>query len=112
MTWSVKEEWQDEEFPRPFPEEAATEEDSDSKENNPSACPPSTLELCGNRHMKKRLSAPDISFNLENSQDSVFFSDPRDDQTTEEDLDFNIDDLETPNTSENLDFSHEYEVGR
>ncbi|XP_073423086.1 bcl-2/adenovirus E1B 19 kDa-interacting protein 2-like protein isoform X1 [Dendrobates tinctorius] len=105
----LKEEWQDEEFPRFLPEEVATEEDSDSKEDKPSACPPSTLELCGNRHMKKRLSAPDISFNLENSQESAVSSDPHDDQTTEEDFDFDIDDLETPNSSEMLDLSHEFE---
>ncbi|XP_056401004.1 bcl-2/adenovirus E1B 19 kDa-interacting protein 2-like protein isoform X1 [Hyla sarda] len=104
----LKEEWQDEEFPRPLPEETVAEEDIDSKEEDPSACPPSTLDLCGNRHMKKRLSAPDITFNLDNSQESAVSSDTRD-TTTEEDFDFDIDDLETPNSSELLDVSHEFE---
>ncbi|XP_040267381.1 bcl-2/adenovirus E1B 19 kDa-interacting protein 2-like protein isoform X1 [Bufo bufo] len=104
----LKEEWQDEEFPRPLPEEAAAEEDMDSKEDDPSVSPPSTLELCGNRHIKKRLPAPDISLNLENSQESAISSDNRD-LTTDEDFDFDIDDLETPNSSELLDLSHEFE---
>ncbi|KAG8560236.1 hypothetical protein GDO81_014853 [Engystomops pustulosus] len=102
----LKEEWQDEEFPRPLPEETATEEDQEPKEDNPSDAPPSTLELCGNRHMKKRLPAPDISFNLENSQESGASSDIREPTTDE---DFDIDDLETPNSSEILDLSHEFE---
>ncbi|XP_075048371.1 bcl-2/adenovirus E1B 19 kDa-interacting protein 2-like protein [Mixophyes fleayi] len=107
----LKEEWQDEEFPRPLPEETSAEEDFDSKDDCPSVCPPSTLELCGNRHMKKRLSAPDISFNLENSGESAISSE-NPDRTTDEDFDFDIDDLETPNSSELLDFpemSHEFE---
>ncbi|XP_069807533.1 bcl-2/adenovirus E1B 19 kDa-interacting protein 2-like protein isoform X2 [Dendropsophus ebraccatus] len=104
----LKEEWQDEEFPRPLPEATTEEEDMDSKEDDPSACPPSTLELCGNRHMKKRLSAHDICFNLDTSQESTISSDIRD-QTTDEDFDFDIDDLETPNSSELLDLSHEFE---
>ncbi|XP_040189654.1 BCL2/adenovirus E1B 19 kDa protein-interacting protein 2-like isoform X3 [Rana temporaria] len=107
----LKEEWQDEEFPRPLPEETTPEEDLDANEEDLSAAPPSTLDLCGNRHVKRRLSAPDISFNLENSQDSATSSDIRD-QTTDEDLDFDVDDLETPNSSEMLEFpsmSHEFE---
>ncbi|XP_075700653.1 bcl-2/adenovirus E1B 19 kDa-interacting protein 2-like protein [Rhinoderma darwinii] len=104
----LKEEWQDEEFPRFLPEETAAEADMDPKEDNPSACPPSTLELCGNRHMKKRLPAPDISFNLENSQESVVSSEIRD-FPTDDDFDFDIDDLVTPNSSELLDLSHEFE---
>ncbi|XP_053330734.1 bcl-2/adenovirus E1B 19 kDa-interacting protein 2-like protein isoform X2 [Spea bombifrons] len=110
----LKEEWQDEEFPRPLPEET-TEEAMDSKEGNESVvdrvCPPNTLELCGNRHMKKRLSAPSLSFNLENSEDSIVSGHILD-QTTDDDFDFDIDDLETPNSSELLDFpenSNEFE---
>ncbi|XP_077320239.1 bcl-2/adenovirus E1B 19 kDa-interacting protein 2-like protein isoform X2 [Lithobates pipiens] len=107
----LKEEWQDEEFPRPLPEETTPEEDLDSNEEDLPAAPPSTLDLCGNRHVKRRLSAPDISFNLENSQDSAASSEIRN-QTTEEDLDFDVDDLETPTSSEMLEFptmSHEFE---
>ncbi|CAH2327151.1 bcl-2 adenovirus E1B 19 kDa-interacting 2 [Pelobates cultripes] len=101
----LKEEWQDEEFPRPLPEE-----NSDSKEDREPVCPPNTLELCGNRHMKRRLSAPSLSFNLENSEGSMRSSDIFDQST--DDIDFDIDDLETPNSSEMLDFtenSHEFE---
>ncbi|CAI9533564.1 unnamed protein product [Staurois parvus] len=104
----LKEEWQDEEFPRPLPEETIPEDDVDLKEEDLSG-PASTLDLCGNRHVKRRLSAPEISFNLENSQDS---SCEIRNQTTDEDLDFDIDDLETPTSSEISEFasmSHEYE---
>ncbi|XP_063803068.1 bcl-2/adenovirus E1B 19 kDa-interacting protein 2-like protein [Pseudophryne corroboree] len=61
--------------------------------------------------MKKRLSAPDISFNLENSEGSAASSNIKE-RTTDEDFDFDIDDLETPSTNEMLDFpemSHEFE---
>nr|DBA13963.1 TPA: hypothetical protein GDO54_004987 [Pyxicephalus adspersus] len=109
----LKEEWQDEEFPRPLPEETTAEEELDLKEDDLpfAAGPQSTLELCGNRHVKRRLSAPDISFNLENSHELTTSSEIRD-QTTDEDFDFDIDDLETPNSSELLEFpsvSHEFE---
>ncbi|KAM9294644.1 bcl-2/adenovirus E1B 19 kDa-interacting protein 2-like protein [Gastrophryne carolinensis] len=106
----VKEEWQDEEFPRPLPEATTEEEDLESKDDNPVG-PPSTLDLCGNRHIKRRLSAPDISLNLENSKDSGTSSEILN-QTTDEDFDLDIDDMETPNSSELLDFpelSHEFE---
>ncbi|KAM5129186.1 bcl-2/adenovirus E1B 19 kDa-interacting protein 2-like protein isoform 2-T2 [Mantella aurantiaca] len=108
----LKEEWQDEEFPIPLPEETAAEEDLDLKEEDPSAAPPSTLDLCGNRHVKRRLSAPDISFNLENSRESTASGDIRDPTTDDDDLDFDVDDLETPVSSEMLEFpsvSHEFE---
>ncbi|XP_075139386.1 bcl-2/adenovirus E1B 19 kDa-interacting protein 2-like protein isoform X2 [Leptodactylus fuscus] len=105
----LKEEWQDEEFPRPLPEATVAEEDLDSKDDNPSVAPPSTLELCGNRHIKKRLPAPDISFNLENSQESTVSSSDNREPTTDEDFDFDIEDLDTPNSSEILDLSHEFE---
>ncbi|KAM4690676.1 bcl-2/adenovirus E1B 19 kDa-interacting protein 2-like protein [Rhinophrynus dorsalis] len=97
----LKEEWQDEEFPRPLPEEI-TVDDFDPNEDSQSDCPKNTLELCGNRHLKKRLSAPSISFNLENSEGSLASSNLPPDQSTD-DIDFDIEDLETPNSSELLD---------
>uniref|UniRef100_A0A8C5R5C2 Bcl-2/adenovirus E1B 19 kDa-interacting protein 2-like protein n=1 Tax=Leptobrachium leishanense TaxID=445787 RepID=A0A8C5R5C2_9ANUR len=107
----LKEEWQDEEFPRPLPEEAQ-EEDSDSKEDDdePAVGPSNTLELCGNRHVRRRLSAPALRFNLENSEGSAGSSEVL--NRTTDDLDFDIDDLETPSSNELLDFSensHEFE---
>ncbi|NP_001016591.1 bcl-2/adenovirus E1B 19 kDa-interacting protein 2-like protein [Xenopus tropicalis] len=96
----LKEEWQDEDFPRPLPE-AVTEEELESSEYSQSASTPNTIELCGNRHLKKRLSAPSINFNLENSGESIASSEQAEQST--EDLDFDIDDLETPNSSELLD---------
>ncbi|XP_075463904.1 bcl-2/adenovirus E1B 19 kDa-interacting protein 2-like protein isoform X2 [Ascaphus truei] len=110
----LKEEWQDEEFPRPL-SEATSEEEFDSNEDSKSACPPNTLELCGNRHMKKRLYAPSISLNLDNSEGSLVSSELPDqtpDDDDDDDLDFDIDDLETPTGSEQLEIpenSHDFE---
>ncbi|XP_018424343.1 PREDICTED: bcl-2/adenovirus E1B 19 kDa-interacting protein 2-like protein [Nanorana parkeri] len=107
-------EWQDEEFPRPLPEETTEEEDLDLEEEDLSAGPASTLDLCGNRHVRRRLSAPDISFNLEKSQESATSSElwTTSTTTTDETLDFDTEDLETPDSSEMLEFpsvSHEFE---
>ncbi|XP_069505870.1 bcl-2/adenovirus E1B 19 kDa-interacting protein 2-like protein isoform X4 [Ambystoma mexicanum] len=101
----LKEEWQDEEFPRPLPEATAEESEEDCPGDSRSA-PPNTLELCGNRHMRKRLPAPAMSFNLDRSDGSLrsgegsIRSTEIADQTLDDDFDFDIDDLETPSGSE------------
>ncbi|KAM4664782.1 bcl-2/adenovirus E1B 19 kDa-interacting protein 2-like protein [Discoglossus pictus] len=105
----LKEEWQDEEFPRPLPE--VISEEDDSKEDSQAVYAPNTLELCGNRHMKKHLSSPSPSFNLENSEGSQISS-KLPNQSVNDDLDFYIGDLETPTGGEISDFpenSHEFE---
>lgn len=111
----LKEEWQDEEFPRPLPEATSEEADEDSPGDNRSV-PPNTLELCGNRHMRKRLLAPALSLNLDRSEGSLRSGEGSlrsiggstrsgdiADQTLDDDFDFNIDDLETPSGSEQFD---------
>ncbi|XP_053560840.1 bcl-2/adenovirus E1B 19 kDa-interacting protein 2-like protein isoform X2 [Bombina bombina] len=101
----LKEEWQDEDFPRPLPEVNA-EEEIDSNENNESESPPNTLELCGNRHIKKHQPPPTL--NLENNEGSLVVGEVPD-QTQDDDAIFNIDDLQTPTGSVFLGNSHAFE---
>ncbi|XP_063001807.1 bcl-2/adenovirus E1B 19 kDa-interacting protein 2-like protein isoform X1 [Elgaria multicarinata webbii] len=88
----MKEEWQDDEFPRPLPEEIS-EEDLDESILELSPVAPNTLELCGRRHMRKRLPAPDLG---EGSVKSGEFPE----STPDGSLDINVDELETPSDSE------------
>ncbi|XP_043391024.1 bcl-2/adenovirus E1B 19 kDa-interacting protein 2-like protein isoform X2 [Chelonia mydas] len=97
----LKEEWQDEEFPGPLPEEVS-EEDLEDSGGEPSPVAPNTLELCGKRHMKKRLPAPDLSLSLDRAEGSVLSGDYPD-RTPDGSLDINVDELETPSESELLD---------
>ncbi|KAJ7307222.1 hypothetical protein JRQ81_009215 [Phrynocephalus forsythii] len=100
----LKEEWQDDGFPRPLPEEISGEDlEGSSSELSPVA--PSTLELCGRRPMKKRLPAPDLS---EGSLKSEEFKEG----TPDGSLDIDVDALETPSESELQEGSengHEFE---
>uniref|UniRef100_A0A8C4YFP8 Bcl-2/adenovirus E1B 19 kDa-interacting protein 2-like protein n=1 Tax=Gopherus evgoodei TaxID=1825980 RepID=A0A8C4YFP8_9SAUR len=63
---------------------------------------PNTLELCGKRHMKKRLPAPDLSLSLDRAEGSVQSGDYPE-CTPDGSLDINVDELETPSESELLD---------
>uniref|UniRef100_A0A8C3SEQ9 CRAL-TRIO domain-containing protein n=1 Tax=Chelydra serpentina TaxID=8475 RepID=A0A8C3SEQ9_CHESE len=63
---------------------------------------PNTLELCGKRHMKKRLPAPDLSLSLDRAEGSVLSGDYPE-HTPDGSLDINVDELETPSESELLD---------
>ncbi|XP_074836819.1 bcl-2/adenovirus E1B 19 kDa-interacting protein 2-like protein isoform X2 [Carettochelys insculpta] len=63
---------------------------------------PTTLELCGKRHMKKRLPAPALSLSLDPAEGSVLSGDyPA--CTPDGSLDIDVDELETPSESEQLD---------
>ncbi|KAM7138411.1 bcl-2/adenovirus E1B 19 kDa-interacting protein 2-like protein [Macrochelys suwanniensis] len=97
----LKEEWQDEEFPGPLPEEVS-EEDLEDSGGEPRPVAPNTLELCGKRHMKKRLPAPDLSLSLDRAEGSVLSGDYPE-RTPDGSLDINVDELETPSESELLD---------
>ncbi|XP_067425511.1 bcl-2/adenovirus E1B 19 kDa-interacting protein 2-like protein [Emydura macquarii macquarii] len=98
----LKEEWQDEEFPGPLPEEVSEEDLEDSGGEPTPALAPNTLELCGKRHMKKRLPAPDFSLSLNRAEGSVLSGDFAE-RTPDGSLDINVDELETPSESELLD---------
>ncbi|XP_030641172.1 bcl-2/adenovirus E1B 19 kDa-interacting protein 2-like protein [Chanos chanos] len=109
----LREEWQDEEFPRPLPEDVQSPEDElespGADENRP--VPPKTLALTGDAPRKKRLVAPTLSLTLDkcDSLDRSVKSDefnaaalsPSIDET---DLDINLEALETPSDSESCNF--------
>ncbi|XP_044215391.1 bcl-2/adenovirus E1B 19 kDa-interacting protein 2-like protein isoform X1 [Thunnus albacares] len=100
----LREEWQDDGFPRPLPEDSGSPEEAET----PSAVPPTTLALSGTvgGGAKKRLVAPALSLTL-SGKDS---HDPSNDgfsaaalsATPDEmlSLDINLEALETPSDSE------------
>ncbi|XP_061879813.1 caytaxin isoform X2 [Entelurus aequoreus] len=83
----VKDEWQDEDFPRPLPEDGDGLTDARSN-------PPSSLNVGQSRDQSKRrtLIAPDMNLSLEQSEGSVL----------SDDLDINVDDMETPDDTDSL----------
>ncbi|XP_073728426.1 bcl-2/adenovirus E1B 19 kDa-interacting protein 2-like protein isoform X2 [Misgurnus anguillicaudatus] len=109
----LREEWQDEEFPRPLPEDShdpgEEAESSEADENRPA--PPTSLALTGNSVRKKRLMAPTLSINLDKtSTDRSLKSEefeasalsPSFDDDPE--MDINLEALETPSDSESYNF--------
>ncbi|XP_078070648.1 protein prune homolog 2-like isoform X3 [Mustelus asterias] len=64
--------------------------------------PPNSLDLNGIHHGKKKLTAPDISLSLDQSEGSILSDDNLD---TPDDLDINVDDLETPDEADSLEYS-------
>ncbi|KAK1154673.1 bcl-2/adenovirus E1B 19 kDa-interacting protein 2-like protein isoform X2 [Acipenser oxyrinchus oxyrinchus] len=100
----LKEEWQDEEFPRQLSEETESHGEGDPTEEEERPAPPSSLALSGKRLMKKRLVAPCLSLTLERS-DSVISEDFLSaGLSPDEDFDINIDELETPSDNESFTF--------
>eukprot|EP00064_Thunnus_orientalis_P013274 superscaffoldBa00002134_g13311 len=114
----LREEWQDDGFPRPLPEDSGSPEEAET----PSAAPPTTLALSGTVRggAKKRLVAPALSLTL-SGKDS---HDPSNDgfsaaalsATPDEmlSLDINLEALETPSDSETgtlPDSTHDLEGG-
>ncbi|KAM9495906.1 BCL2/adenovirus E1B 19 kDa protein-interacting protein 2 isoform 1-T1 [Clarias gariepinus] len=91
-----KEEWQDEDFPRPLPEEGEIHPDehlfTHSSEEEDSA---PQYESNKGKTRKKRLLAPDISLNLDRSEGSLHSDDL--DESTELDLDG----MDTPSDNSN-----------
>ncbi|XP_036622394.1 bcl-2/adenovirus E1B 19 kDa-interacting protein 2-like protein isoform X1 [Trichosurus vulpecula] len=106
----LKEEWQDEEFPRLLPEEINSSEDPEDNREGTQMGPLNTLALCGRRHMRKRLSAPELQLSLEedtgDKEVSPTHSTP---SSPHGSSDLDVDDLETPSDSEQLDSGHEFE---
>ncbi|XP_027274479.1 bcl-2/adenovirus E1B 19 kDa-interacting protein 2-like protein isoform X2 [Cricetulus griseus] len=106
----LREEWQDEEFPRLLPEEAGPAGDPEDPQTDSQAGTPSTLALCGQRPMRKRLSAPELQLNLTEGTGETGAS-PTHSESSSSDgsLDLEVDELETPSDSEQLDSGHEFE---
>ncbi|MBZ3873962.1 Caytaxin [Sciurus carolinensis] len=95
----VKEEWQDEDLPRPLPEETGMELLGSPVEDTSS--PPNTLNFGGAHRTRKTLVAPDINISLDQSEGSLLSDDFLD---TPDDLDINVDDMETPDETDSLEF--------
>ncbi|KAJ8002415.1 hypothetical protein DPEC_G00158650 [Dallia pectoralis] len=87
----LKEEWQDEDFPRPLPEE-----EEDIRLNEDLFVETSRDRQSGGKKAMKKLSAPDISLTLDRSDGSLL-SDHLEGESTELDLD----DIDTPSDNSN-----------
>ncbi|XP_071387544.1 BCL2/adenovirus E1B 19 kDa protein-interacting protein 2 isoform X3 [Centroberyx affinis] len=88
----LKEEWQDEDFPRPLPEEEELDDElfaGTSGEGDPG------YAMNHGKKAKKRLTAPDISLNLDRSEGSLL-SDELDEST-----ELDLDDIDTPSDNSN-----------
>ncbi|XP_014345757.1 caytaxin [Latimeria chalumnae] len=96
----VKEEWQDDDFPRPIPEEIGMES-SNSPTVEDRASPPNTLNINEAHRKRKTLIAPEINISLDQSEGSILSDDYLD---TPDDLDINVDDIETPDETDSLEF--------
>ncbi|MEQ2303674.1 hypothetical protein AMECASPLE_019395 [Ameca splendens] len=96
----VKDEWQDEDFPRPLPEDGDV--DSCGLTDNRSN-PPTSLNVGESMNQRKRrtLVAPDMNLSLDQSEGSVLSDDFLE---TPDDLDINVDDIETPDETDSLEF--------
>ncbi|XP_073474988.1 BCL2/adenovirus E1B 19 kDa protein-interacting protein 2 isoform X3 [Aquarana catesbeiana] len=89
-----KEEWQDEDFPRPLPEDDHIEGDYLSGTDGEGRPVPSPLEINGSKK-KKKLIAPNLSLTLDRSDGSILSED------LDESGDLDLDDLDTPSENSN-----------
>ncbi|XP_035012221.1 BCL2/adenovirus E1B 19 kDa protein-interacting protein 2 isoform X3 [Hippoglossus stenolepis] len=88
----LKEEWQDEDFPRPLPEEEELEDElfaGTSEERDPD------YVMDHGKKPKKKLSAPNISLTFDRSEGSLL-SDELDEST-----ELDLDDIDTPSDNSN-----------
>lgn len=88
----LKEEWQDEDFPIPLPEDDSIEADVLDVAGPESR--PGSLEVNGNK-VRKKLMAPDISLTLDPSEGSVLSDD------LDESGEIDLDGLDTPSENSN-----------
>ncbi|KAJ7993166.1 hypothetical protein DPEC_G00269600 [Dallia pectoralis] len=103
-TMECKDEWQDEDFPRPLPEDCGMESSCGLTDDR--ASPPNSLNVSagggGATHRKRRtLVAPDMNLSLDHSEGSLLSDDFLD---TPDDLDINVDDIDTPDDNDSLEF--------
>ncbi|XP_016411332.1 caytaxin-like [Sinocyclocheilus rhinocerous] len=100
----ARDEWLDDDFPRPLPAEG--DMDSSCALNEGRTSPPNSLLIGGagggGAHRKRRtLVAPDMNLSLDQSEGSLLSDDFLD---TPDDLDINVDDIETPDDTDSLEF--------
>ncbi|KAI3368265.1 hypothetical protein L3Q82_007986 [Scortum barcoo] len=106
----VKDEWQDEDFPRPLPEYGDMDPSCGLTDDR--ASPPNSLNVSppgggggggvSSSHRKRRtLIAPEMNLSLDQSEGSLLSDDFLD---TPDDLDINVDDIDTPDETDSLEF--------
>ncbi|XP_034737225.1 caytaxin isoform X2 [Etheostoma cragini] len=108
----VKDEWQDEDFPRPLPEYGDMDPSCGLTDDR--ASPPNSLNVSptgggggssgglSSSHRKRRtLVAPEMNLSLDQSEGSLLSDDFLD---TPDDLDINVDDIDTPDETDSLEF--------
>ncbi|KAG9338461.1 hypothetical protein JZ751_025695, partial [Albula glossodonta] len=104
----VKDEWQDEDFPRPLPEEGDMESSCGLMDSRTS--PPTSLNVDGGgggggggqtNRKRRTLVAPEMNLSLDQSDGSLLSDELLD---TPDDLDINVDDIETPDETDSLEF--------
>ncbi|XP_078252354.1 protein prune homolog 2-like isoform X1 [Rhinoraja longicauda] len=106
-TEEVTEQFQSEEYARSSTKDVGMDIPFDEGSPSPLAeesrpVPPNSLDLNGSHPGKKKLTAPEISLSLDQSEGSILSDDNLD---TPEDLDINVDDLETPDEADSLEYS-------
>eukprot|EP00063_Salmo_salar_P064814 XP_014039649.1 PREDICTED: BCL2/adenovirus E1B 19 kDa protein-interacting protein 2-like [Salmo salar] len=99
----LKEEWQDEDFPRPLPEEEEEDIQLDedlftgpSGEGQSASAGGYSALSGGGKKTKKKLAAPDISLTLDRSEGSLLS-----DELEEESAELDLDDIDTPSDNSN-----------
>ncbi|XP_060057697.1 bcl-2/adenovirus E1B 19 kDa-interacting protein 2-like protein isoform X2 [Erinaceus europaeus] len=92
--------------PRLLPEETGPSggPEEPNRDSPAATCTPSTLALCGNRPMRKRLSAPELQEPAEKAAEASHSA-----QSSDCSSDLEVDEMETPSDSEQLDSGHEFE---
>uniref|UniRef100_A0A8C6EWR2 BCL2 interacting protein like n=1 Tax=Marmota marmota marmota TaxID=9994 RepID=A0A8C6EWR2_MARMA len=95
---------------RLLPEETGPSGDPEDPQRDSQPGTPNTLALCGQRLMRKRLSAPELQLNLtagpgDDGASPTYSASSSSDGSS----DLEVDELETPSDSEQLDSGHEFE---
>ncbi|NWQ84320.1 ATCAY protein, partial [Columbina picui] len=85
----------------PLPEETGMESLGSPTEDENTSSPPNTLNFNGAHRKRKTLVAPEINISLDQSEGSILSDDFLD---TPDDLDINVDDIETPDETDSLEF--------
>ncbi|XP_062843547.1 caytaxin [Trichomycterus rosablanca] len=96
----VKDEWQDEDFPRPLPEDGDLDGLTDNR-TSPSGSFHRGHEGSESQQKRRTLIAPDINLSLDRSEGSLLSDDILD---TPDDLDINVEDMDTPDETDSLEF--------
>ncbi|TSP09085.1 Caytaxin [Bagarius yarrelli] len=96
----VKDEWQDEDFPRPLPEDEDLDGLTDNRMSH-SGSPYGGHGGSAAQIKRRTLIAPDINLSLDRSEGSLLSDDILD---TPDDLDLNVEDMDTPDETDSLEF--------